>query len=454
MKSFKELIEYVSISVGMAMATACFMTVAGMFGASDGYYLLGGIALAAFMCILASASIAEIASRFPAAPGITTYLKVAFGESLSLPMVFTYLTLVVSLAGVESYLFAAMVEEFLPGIASPFVLAIGMLVLVVFINLTGLEMSRRLQTFTTIILAIGTAALSISLIFSAPSPMPIASVAQENLEGLVPFITATAMAVFLFIGFEWVTPLGRSPEAYKKLIPLSMPIGITLLGIMYGLFAFALWLHIPGEEIALTALPHFLAGHIVSSEYGRYAAAAITLLTMMTSFNAGLMGASRLMYAMARQKNLPTIFASMSDRGVPVPVVLLIGGIAIVAAALVIYFKAHLLAAVIGAALECFLYGILVFAALRLRRNQPTIPPTFRTPVPESVEWALVIIMPLFGVAALLSIEGQAILPTAILAVVTVCMILLSRFMIRRKIKIQKAQAAANPIVATAGIKN
>ena len=328
-----ELLEYVSISVGMAMATACFMTVAGMFGASDGYYLLGGIALAALMCMLASASIAEIASRFPAAPGITTYLKVAFGETLSMPMVLTYLTLVVSLAGVESYLFAAMIEEFLPGLASPFVLAIGMLVLVVITNLSGIEMSRRLQTFTTVMLALGTAGLSIALIFTAPGEMPPPGPNQAELEGVLPFVTASAMAVFLFIGFEWVTPLGRSPESYRRLIPLSMPIGIAVLALMYGLFAFALWLHLPGEEIALTALPHFLAGHIVSSEYGRYGAAFISLLTMMTSFNAGLMGASRLMYAMARQKNLPQIFATMSARGVPVNVVLLIGGIAIAAGA-------------------------------------------------------------------------------------------------------------------------
>lgn len=453
MKSFNELLEYVSISVGMAMATACFMTVAGMFGASVGYYLPGAIALAAVMCILASTSIAEIASRFPAAPGITTYLKVAFGENLSLPMVFTYLTLVVSLAGVESYLFAAMVEEFLPGIASPFALAIGMLVLVILTNLAGVEMSRRLQTFTTVTLAFGTGALSISLILSAPAELPPVLPSQANLEGLVPFITTTAMAVFLFIGFEWVTPLGRNPEAYKKLIPLSMPIGIAVLAIMYGLFAFALWMHIPGEEIALTALPHFLGAHIVSSEYGRYAAAAITLFTMMTSFNAGLMGASRLMYAMARQKYLPKIFASMSDRGVPVNVVLLIGGIAIVAATLVIYFRAHLLAAVVGAALECFLYGILVLAALRLRRTHQGVNPTFRTPVPESVEWALVVIMPLFGVAALFSLEGQEILPSAVLAIVVVGMTLFSRLMIRRKGKPQKTQLTETPEVATVGSK-
>jgi amino acid transporter len=434
----------------MAMATACFMTVAGMFGAADGYYLLGGTALAATLCILASGSIAEIASRFPAAPGITTYLKVAFGESISLPMVFTYLTLVVSLAGVESYLFAAMVEEFLPGIASPFVLAIGMLVFVIITNLSGLEMSRRLQTFTTIALALGTGALSLSLIMMAPAELPPPGPDQARLEGLLPFATASAMAVFLFIGFEWVTPLGRNPEAYRTLIPLSMPIGIAILALMYGFFAYALWLHLPGETIFSTALPHFLAGHIVSSEYGRYAAAAISLLTMMTSFNAGLMGASRLMYAMARQKNLPSMFASMSDRGVPVNVVLLIGGIAVVAAALVIHYRAHLLAAVVGAAIECFLYGILVLAAIRLRRSSPDVPPTFRNPVPEGVEWALVVIMPLFGVAALLSIPDSEFLPSIVLVVVTVVMLLISKIILRWKDNSRKAAhatAATSPAV-------
>lgn len=423
----------------MAMATACFMTVAGMFGASDGYYLLGGIALAAIMCILASASISEIASRFPAAPGITTYLKVAFGENLSLPMVFIYMTLVVSLAGVESYLFAAMVEEFLPGIASPYLLAIGMLVLVVLTNLSGLEMSRRLQTFTTLALAIGTGVLSFSLIFSAPVAPPAAGPNQAELEGALPFITATAMAVFLFIGFEWVTPLGRSPDAYKRLIPLSMPIGITILGLMYGFFAFALWLHIPGEEIALTALPHFLAGHIFSMEYGRYFAAGLTLLTMMTSFNAGLMGGSRLLYALARQKSLPAMFTKMSDRMVPVNVVLLIGGVAIVAATLVIAFKAHLLAAVIGAALECFLYGILVLAAMRLRKARPDVTPAFRTPVPVPVQWALVVLMPLFGVAALTSIPGQELVPPLVLVVIMIAMTLLAKLLLQRKAALQKA---------------
>ena len=121
----------------------------------------------------------------------------------------------------------------------------------------------------------------------------------------------------------------------------------------------------------------------------------------------------------------------------------MIGGIAIITASLVIFFKAHLLAAVIGAALECFLYGIPCLAAIRLRRNQPGIEPGFRTPVPEWVEWVLVVMMPLFGVAALLSIPGEELLPPAVLAVVIVCMIFLAKYMLYRKDRLQKAQQAA-----------
>ena len=65
---------------GMALTTSCFSMIGSMFGIASAMAILVSIVAAGLVCIVISTSIAELASMYPSAPGVRTYLKMAFGD--------------------------------------------------------------------------------------------------------------------------------------------------------------------------------------------------------------------------------------------------------------------------------------------------------------------------------------------------------------------------------------
>ena len=81
---------------------------------------------------------------------------------------------------------------------------------------------------------------------------------------------AIAMAIFLFIGFEWVTPLGLRPSSYERLIPNSMPIAITTNMVTYSFFAIGISFQLTPSEISAVSIPQVPYLIKVFGPYGVY----------------------------------------------------------------------------------------------------------------------------------------------------------------------------------------
>jgi ethanolamine permease len=146
MKHGTEMLFYVSFGAGMAMGTSSFTMISGVFELVTSLWAVSAVCLAGLLCIIISHSIAELASMYPSAPGIRTYLKVAFGDRTSLFLVHLYLIFVVLIAGVESYMFALVVKAILPSV-SPLGVVMALLITVIITNLLGLELPRWMQIF-------------------------------------------------------------------------------------------------------------------------------------------------------------------------------------------------------------------------------------------------------------------------------------------------------------------
>ena len=434
MKGQVEFWFYVSVGVGMALATSSFTVLSGLFQVGGGVLVMTAIALAGVFCLLLSLSIAELASMFPSAPGIRTYLKPALGSGASLALVYMYLLFTVLMAGVEGYMLGLVVSLVAP--ANPAPVALALLAAVTAINLGGYELPRGTQ------MAITAGAVIILVVAGGVgirAGAPIAWTAAPLDWRVLP--SAIGLAVFLYMGFEWITPVGVRPRSYERQIPRAVWTSVLMLMVVYLLFAWTAVRQVPVTALAAGPLPHVAVYERLFGQSGDLVALALAVAASTSTFNAGVMGGSRLLFMLAREGHVPRWVGAMSANGVPIGATLLLGGSAIAAAILVITFQLQLLLAIVGSAIMCVVYGAFSLAVLILRRTRPTARRPYSTPVPIWLQWAMVVILPLLGVGSLMSLPQLMTEAFACMAGSVVLAVLAARWSLRRTARVEVVPA-------------
>jgi amino acid transporter len=388
-----------------------------------------------------------LASMYPSAPGIRTYLKVALDSRVSLLLVYLYLFFMVLVAGMESYLFALVVKAIVPQVSAMGTVLV-LLALTVAINLLGVELPKGIQIVVTLVLIVTVVVTALYGISSNPGGASFRLTLPLDRQSLLYLPAAAGIAIYLFVGFEWVTMLGMSPKAYEWKIPFSMPLAIITNVITYSIFVIALAMRLPPATVTGTPIPQVPFFQLLFSSRGSYVALFLSALAIMSTFNAGVMGGSRLIYALSREGNMPRWCARMSLRtGAPLGGTWLLGGLATIASVLIVHYRLEALAAIVGSSIVCFVYAAFMLAVIRLRKSQPAARRSFRTPVPVWIQWLIIGILPLLGVVSLFSEPDKIFQAVGVtLAVVASCWVLVQWVLARNKARLalQTQDAAAD----------
>jgi ethanolamine permease len=345
---------------------------------------------------------------YPSSPGVRTYLKVALPPRTSLFLVYLYLIFMIMVAGIESYLFALVVRQLFPQLPS-LAVVLALLVCTVVVNLLGLELPRGVQMFTTTALILSVLFLGVAGAVPHLGNLHWGQGMFSN-HPLSQISDALGSAVYLFIGFEWVTMMGFSAKSYERKIPISMPLAILTNIVAYCIFSLALATRIPTNTITATAIPQLPYFVQIFGPRGAYVGLVLSILAIISCFNAGVMGGSRLIHALAREGNFPKSWGTMSlTTGAPIGGVLVLGVLASIASVIIVSFELEEVAAVVGSAIVCCVYAAFMWAVLRLRKTQPNARRTFRSPLPVWLHWVLIVALPAAGAAALFGIKGKTI---------------------------------------------
>jgi amino acid transporter len=412
----RDLAEYVAVSAGMMFGASCYLVLGTIAGANSVRDIVLAIVIAAGLCIAVALSVGEMASRFPTAPGIRTYLKRAFSDEFSLFFTYIALLVITLFAGIELKVFC---DALLPG-ASTHERAFGAVVLtggLGYLNVTGRELPRVVQVMICAALVLGTVLLSCAALARPGSfPPPITQGAAQS-----SLAAATGIAFFVFIGFEWVTPIAKSPEASWRLIPASMLIAIATLATTYLLFALALKLSLPATDLQQSRTPHVLLGGRLFPPYGQLFVRGLSVLALVTILNAGVIGASRLVYILGRDRAffpwLNRHLSQLNDRGVARSSVVLLCLLCLAAALLEIYLDAAQHGAQLCAGLYCLVYAAFVASHIRLR-GKPLAAGGFRSILPLWVHYPLAAVLVLLGVATFVGSPEQLTARGMLLAVI------------------------------------
>ena len=365
----------VSTSAGLTFASSTFLVVvqAACLLVGDSAWIV--IAIAGLLCALAAAAFSELNGFLPSVNGIRFYVYQAFGERLSLITALTYMSVVLLVVGTEAYVLSHVLTAALPAIPPP-VWIFVMLTVATAVNFYGIKVAGNLQDIITY--SVVASIVTISLLglahanFHVPQPLVTG--------GVGPVFSAIGLAIFLFVGFEWVTPLAAEVKSTRS-ISTGMFIALGLLAVVYALVTTSMFAVFPdaggraalfGTAAAREPTPHLVFAGAVLGSTGRWWMIVTSLCMSLTTFNAGLIGVSRFIMGMARDNVLPKSLADTSVRfKTPYRAVFLVYAFALIVSAIVYYTQKFVLLVNLAAATESFIYALAAASVVALRRRRP-----------------------------------------------------------------------------------
>ena len=367
LKRVLSLRTVVATSAGLTLSVSTFVAAVQVAG-----YVLGdsawiAILIGGALCLLSAACFSELNGLLPTANGIRLYFSRAFNEQVSLVVSLMYMTVVIiGVVGAESYILAHVLHDVYP-VVPPYIWVILMILIVTGMNIRGLRVAGIFQEVVTYGLLASLAIFSLLALskvqFSLSMPFTPGSA-----EGL---LTAVALGVFLYVGFEWVTPLAEEVTD-TKFISRGMMIAIGILSVSYAVFTVSMTAMVPKEVLTQSAAPHMVFARTLLGAPGVAWMVILSLAATITTFNAGLISVSRFMYASAREQVLPAVFSKLSIRYLtPWVSIIALSCLALIVAGITIISGRYLVLVIMAAAMESLVYVMAGLAVIRLRRIMP-----------------------------------------------------------------------------------
>ena len=253
---------------------------------------------------------------------------------------------------------------------------VGAIVMTV-LNLAGAKSSAIFQTTATVAMAIGGIAFFVS------------GVATGEVENLKPMFTdgqglvAVILAVpAMFVGFDVIPQAAEEMNMPLNKIGKVMIIAIVMAATWYIIMILGTAMSTPGDVLSgyvndpdCVPVANCFAYALGSPVWGKLMICA-AMCGILTSWNGFIVGASRVIFSMARAHMLPGIFAKVNKKGVPVAAILLVGIVTILSpllgkSALVWFVDAAAFGPVVA-------YFMVSLSFLILRKKEPDLARPFK----------------------------------------------------------------------------
>ena len=375
------------IGWGWIMLAGSWVGNGGTLGAIIAF-LLGGV-----MAIFVGLTYAELTPALPLAGGelVFSYRAMGYNASWFTGWMITLAYLGVAawegpaLSNALGFLFGGklpqlgVLYEFQGSQVTGIFLLIGVVgaVIMTILNIAGAKSSAIFQTTATVAMAIGGIAFFVS------------GVATGEVENLKPMFTdgqglvAVILAVpAMFVGFDVIPQAAEEMNMPLNKIGKIMIIAIVMAATWYIIMILGTAMSTPGDVLAgyvndpdCVPVANCFAYALGSPVWGKLMICA-AMCGILTSWNGFIVGASRVIFSMARAHMLPGIFAKVNSKGVPVAAILLVGIITILSpllgkSALVWFVDAAAFGTVVA-------YFMVSLSFLILRKKEPDLARPFK----------------------------------------------------------------------------
>lgn len=392
-------------SVGLIIASSVLLTATQGFGVGGGVFALA-IVIAYVLMVLQSMSFSEAAGMMPLAGSVYDYISSGLGRFLGVTGTLVAYLVVHIFAGTAETasvgLFAQVNFPFLENMAPEQTWIVGVSLLVIFgvVNALGIRLYGAAEIALTAVMWFTLVLFGILGILAA-TQTPLTGTFGESLIGndLTAVLSMVGLAMFLFVGVEYVTPLAAELRNPERVIPRAMFIGLT--AVMAAMYVYGVGVLRQVENTELeeglmlfdTPLPIPQFGEAVLGGFGRWWLAIAVLFAGAATINTVLAAIPRILYGMAKDNAFPSIFAWLHPR-YKAPWVGIAFAVLIPAVyTIVIRGDIDSIFVLILAAVCAWLFSYILvnISIIVLRRRRPDLPRPFRTPlypVPQIVATA------------------------------------------------------------------
>ena len=404
MKLAKELglIHIFSLAAGAMISSGLFI-LPGLAHARAGPAVVLSYFLAGLLAMGGLLSIIELTTAMPKAGADYFYISRAMGPAMG------------TAAGVLSWFSLSLKSAFaLVGAAvllapilhvNHYVIGVVLGLAFILLNLTGVREAARFQV------ALIVALLALMLYFI------VRGLPQINVRHFEPFTPYGLRAVFSTTGFVFVSYGGLLKVASVageikepgRLVPLGMVLALLLVVVLYTLMITVASGVLGAEQLDHSLTPISDAAAAFMGSAGRFTIGMAALLAFLTTANAGVMTASRYLFAISRDQLLPRPFSRVGTKSKTPWVAVLTTGILVLVAVFV-----HL-EILVEAASTVFVLGYVMasLSVILLRESGlQNYRPSFHTPL---YPWVQVATMIGFAFVILEMGESAFLITTALL---------------------------------------
>ncbi len=374
------------------LLTGQWVALGGSLGAMLAF-TIGGIAM-----IFIGLTYAELVSAMPEAGGEHVYSHRALGAGGSFVCTWALILAYVTVVAFEAVALATALDYLLPDIrlaalwtvaGEPvylgWVLAgIGTAVLITGVNVVGIRPAAVLQSVVTSVILVA----GVMFVTGTLSAGSVANLEPWFVAGAAGMMQVLIMVPTMFVGFDVIPQAAEEIRLPQRAIGSLVVVAVALALGWYLLMILGVALVVPGEGRDGLRLATADANALAWG--GQWAGNLMVLggiAGILTSWNAFLVGASRVVYAMARDELLPGWLGALHPRfGTPHRAVLLVG----ITACISPLFGRRVLVWLIDAGSFALViaFGFVAWSFLVLRRREPGMLRPFRAGRGNAVGYA------------------------------------------------------------------
>ncbi|UCC66234.1 MAG: amino acid permease, partial [Deltaproteobacteria bacterium] len=392
-----------SVGIGTMICAGIFV-LPGIAASKAGPVVIFAFSLCGLVAVLIAMCMAELSTGMPQAGGGYLFVVRAFGPMLGTVMGWCLWLSLVFASAFYMVGFGYYVAHVLG--TSPIILALTVTALLTGLNYIGAKETGGTQN----VIVAGLLFILLVFFFRA-----VFAVDMENLRPLVPpeigfvgFLTVTPVLFITFLGFAEIAAISEEIKHPARNLPLALVGSVIVVTLIYcgvefcvvGMRAY----NDPtmASETVLMELAHMLMGRM------GYALVLLGgIFATVSSANASIMAASRISFAMGRDRLMPDWLNQIHRRfKTPYRSIAVTGGLTLI---LLVVLGSNLeLLAEVAAFLSLLLYSLICLACMVMRYVGPDwYRPTFRTPAYP--------IVPTLGLLGCLFVIGITSRPTLLI---------------------------------------
>ncbi len=285
---------------------------AGIFGlpakvhAQIGSYSLFAFVACAFIVGLIVLCYAEVSSRFPTTGGPYLYAKEAFGSVVGFEVGWLYWIVRVTTFAANCNLLVTYLGFFIPSASEgPLRIAlIGLIVLVITaVNIAGIRESALMTNIFTVGKLVPLLIFAVvGMFFIQPGNFPFDVVPDSTSFG-----AAVLLLIYAFVGFEVSVVLAGETRSPERTVPFGILAALGGVAVLYIFIQIVSIGTLPG--LANSERPLADASAVFLGPLGAAFITVGALVSIFGNLNVGILGSTRLLFAMSERGDLPSVLA-------------------------------------------------------------------------------------------------------------------------------------------------